>query len=259
MKKKTIFIFNCIFLIQTIIMYSQNKYLAGLFIFMDIIVNYGVYLMTTLSRTSNDEVYTQTEIDLVKVAKNEKLVITDRTPLIVKNLVKFMGDLNKSLIISSCQVIKVMKSLVKISFSLKENSGEITQSITDVANDMGAQQEQVVEISDLLDNIVACIDGQSEKVEQAYQVSENASLQVKNCNEASYSMNNQMIEIKASVDDVVKISDELEKKSLGINKIVDLILAIADKTNLLALNAAIEAAVSFFCALYILLMLYQLQ
>lgn len=55
-------------------------------------------------------------------------------------------------------------------------------------------------------------------------------------------MNDQMLEIKTSVDNVVEISDGLEKRSSGINNIVNSILQIADQTNLLALNAAIEAA-----------------
>lgn len=107
---------------------------------------------------------------------------------------------------------------------------------------MGDQQEKVIEISNLLDKIVSSVNIQSNEVDKAYQVSQNANLQVENCNKASKSMNNQMLQIKTSVDNVVEISDGLEKKSSGINNIVDSILEIADQTNLLALNAAIEAA-----------------
>jgi hypothetical protein len=153
-----------------------------------------------------------------------------------------MANLNRSLLVSSCKGIRVMKRLVTISSELKESSGEITQAISDVADDMGEQQGKIIEISNLLEKIVSYVNVQSDKVDNAFKVSQNANLQVENCNKASKSMNNQMFEIKTSVDNVVEISNGLEKKSSGINNIVDSILEIADQTNLLALNAAIEAA-----------------
>ncbi|WP_280526767.1 methyl-accepting chemotaxis protein [Clostridium bowmanii] len=97
-------------------------------------------------------------------------------------------------------------------------------------------------IANLLDKIVSSVNVQSDEVDKALQVSQKANLQVENCNKASKSINNQTLQIKTSVDNVVKISDGLGKKSDGINNIVDAILEIADQTNLLALNASIEAA-----------------
>lgn len=241
MIKKIVFILNCIILIETISMFFLNTLLAGIFLVLGVIANFTIYKILGSSGSSK-EYNTKTEIDLVKAAKNHPLVLTEKTPSIIKNLVEFMANLNKSLLISSCQGIRVMKRLVTISSELKESSGEITQAITDVANDMGDQQAKVSEISDLLEKIVSYVEGQSDKVEKAYQVSQKANLQVESSNESSKSMNNQMFEIKSSVDNVVVISDELEKKSSGINIIVDSILQIASQTNLLALNAAIEAA-----------------
>ncbi|MGH4117474.1 methyl-accepting chemotaxis protein [Clostridium sp.] len=235
MAKKTTIILNCIIVFETISMFFLNTLLASLFLFIGIIVNFLIYS----SSKQND---TKTEIDLVKAAKNDSLILTEKTPSIVKNLVEFMANLNRALLVSSCQGIKVMKRLVTISSELKEASGEITQAISDVADDMGEQQGKVIEISNLLEKIASYVNIQSDKVDNAFKVSQNANVQVENCNEASKSMNNQMFEIKTSVDNVVEISDGLEKKSSGINNIVDSILEIADQTNLLALNAAIEAA-----------------
>lgn len=244
MTRKIVFILNCIIAIQAISIFFLNTLLASLFLLLGVIANFIVYKMVGAHGFSGNskEYNTKTELDLVKVAQNDHLILTEKTPAIVKNLAEFMANLNKFLLVSSCQVIKVMKRLVTISSHLKESSGEITQAITDIAIDMGNQQEKVIEISGLLIKIVSHVNSQSDNVEKAYEVSKRASLQVENCNEASKSMNNQMFEIKASVDNVVKISDELEKKSLGINNIVDSIVEIADQTNLLALNAAIEAA-----------------
>lgn len=244
MTKKVIFILNCIIAVETVSMFFLNTLLAGLFLFIVVIANLIIYkIVVSQGSFGNSKEYnTRTEIDLVKAAKNDSLILTEKTPDIVKNLVKYMAELNRSLLVSSCQGIRSMKRLVTISSELKQASGEITQSISDVANDMGDQQSKVIEISDLLEKIVSYVNVQSDKVDNAFQVSQKANLQVESCNQASKSMNNQMLEIKTSVDNVVKISDGLEKKSSGINNIVDSILEIADQTNLLALNAAIEAA-----------------
>lgn len=235
MAKKTMIILNCIIVLETVSMFFLNTLLASLFLFIGIIVNFIIY-------SNSKQYHTKTEIDLVKAAKNDSLILTEKTPSIVKTLVEFMANLNRSLLVSSCKGISVMKRLVTISSELKEASVDITQAISDVANDMGNQQGKVIEISNLLKKIVSSVNVQSDKVDNAFKVSQNANLQVENCNKASKSMSNQMFEIKTSVDNVVEISNGLEKKSSGINNIVDSILEIADQTNLLALNAAIEAA-----------------
>ncbi|MBU3145301.1 methyl-accepting chemotaxis protein [Clostridium sp. CF012] len=241
MTKKIVLILNCIIVIETITIFFLNTLLASLFLFLGVIANFIIYQIIGSSGSSK-EYNTKTEIDLVKAAKSDSLTLTEKTPSIVKKLVEFMANLNRSLLVSSCQVIRVMKSLVTISSQLKEASVEISGAISDVASDMGNQKAKVMEISNLLEKIVSNVNGQSDKVDKAYQVSQKANLQVESCNQASKSMNNQMLEIKTAVDNVVKISDGLEKKSSGIDNIVDSILEIADQTNLLALNAAIEAA-----------------
>lgn len=53
---------------------------------------------------------------------------------------------------------------------------------------------------------------------------------------------NQMGDIASSTQGVASVVNELSRKSLEINQIVELINGVAEQTNLLALNAAIEAA-----------------
>jgi hypothetical protein len=85
MAKKTMIILNCIIVVETVSMFFLNTLLASLFLFIGIIGNFIIY--------SNSKQYnTKTEIDLVKAAKNDSLILTEKNTIYSKNFSGVYGE-----------------------------------------------------------------------------------------------------------------------------------------------------------------------
>ncbi|RYD03814.1 hypothetical protein N752_17145 [Desulforamulus aquiferis] len=72
--------------------------------------------------------------------------------------------------------------------------------------------------------------------------SDSAAIQAQKGDSEIAKITGQMLDIANSTQGVAGVINELSRKSLEINQIVELINGVAEQTNLLALNAAIEAA-----------------
>ena len=133
--------------------------------------------------------------------------------------------------------------------SLNENSGQsataanqIAQTITEFAtealnqqNAIGAANEAVLNMRELLNVIADNSDGVANASNNALKTAETGAITVGNAVES-------MEALRASVQESAQIIKLLGEHSSKIGNIVETISGIAEQTNLLALNAAIEAS-----------------
>ena len=133
-------------------------------------------------------------------------------------------------------------NIALVAEELCSSSQTIAMAIDEVAKGAGAQAEDLVEITSILQEFSM---GLEEIVERVRNVNGNTN----NIKNMAYSSNKDMNKVVESVESVNKVFLELTDKTqhvgenIGkINEITSLINAISEQTNLLALNAAIEAA-----------------
>jgi len=119
--------------------------------------------------------------------------------------------------------------------SLNSSSRDLSVSLEDFTEDVDSTLDQVNRISASTEEVSA----NSEEVASMAEETKNI---VVEGNKAIKMVVEQMTNIKMTVQESVEVIGNLDKKSLQIGEIVQLITAISEQTNLLALNAAIEAA-----------------
>lgn len=134
------------------------------------------------------------------------------------------------------------ENLSSISEEIANVSQNITEAITDVAEGTSNQSEDIIHITDILNEFS---DKLSKMVKEIHIVDSNS-------REIGFMANNSSSEMNILNESVVNVSNSFKEfsgkiMSLGkdvdeINEITELINSVAEQTNLLALNAAIEAA-----------------
>lgn len=129
---------------------------------------------------------------------------------------------------------------------LSDNSANsanlITSSIDQLSQSATAMEDNVQNINIQMTEIGNCVNDIYENVEHLYSSSENI---LQTNNESKISMNVVMENSKKSVESVNDIATQIKQTNdsiTEIDKAVELILTIAEQTDLLSLNATIEAA-----------------
>ncbi|WP_027339613.1 methyl-accepting chemotaxis protein [Halonatronum saccharophilum] len=119
--------------------------------------------------------------------------------------------------------------------SLNDSSTTLTKSLTEFTGDVDSTLDKVNRISASTQEVSASSEHVTVMAEETKNI-------VTQGNKAIDLVMKQMEQIKSTVENSVDVIGNLDKKSLRIGEIVQLITAISEQTNLLALNAAIEAA-----------------
>jgi len=132
--------------------------------------------------------------------------------------------------------------LAIVSSELSGSSESVSFAINDVAKGAGSQSEDLICISELLDNFGDDIEGMVEELKNVDEKS-------REINSMATESNQNIQKLNESVNLIGESFIEFNGKVAGfgnsinqVNEITNLINAIATQTNLLALNAAIEAA-----------------
>ena len=157
------------------------------------------------------------------------------------------GDFAEDSLLGS--VARMQKSLKSMVQSIQESSVQLTRSSEELNQQMANISEASQQSSESSQSTTVAIQQLSSSIEEiAHNVNQTATN-----SEASHSLSsNAESSVLASAQSINEISTEiissskdvesLQKRSVEIGNIVNVIREIADQTNLLALNAAIEAA-----------------
>ncbi|QGH33718.1 HAMP domain-containing protein [Gracilibacillus salitolerans] len=119
---------------------------------------------------------------------------------------------------------------------------QIANTIQEVSDGSEKQLKNVDQSNQNVAQISEDIGSISTRITRATDSSSQASIQSEQGMDTVKRVIEQMAIINRNTEDTGQVIEGLNKHSLEINKIVDMITDIAEQTNLLALNAAIEAA-----------------
>ena len=133
------------------------------------------------------------------------------------------------------QVVGVTNEVAGATTQIAANAEEMSAS----ADEQDAQAQRV---AGDLKHVIDVMDRVAHQSDEARGEAENTRDVARQGDEAVAGIVNQMQSIRTTVNESVRLVDQLGQRGKEIGQIVDTINDIADQTNLLALNAAIEAA-----------------
>ncbi|OOM78291.1 methyl-accepting chemotaxis protein [Clostridium sp. BL-8] len=160
----------------------------------------------------------------------------------MKSMQESLGTMIKKIKENSSNINVKSENLAAISEEIASVSQNVAQAITEVAKGTSNQSQDLINITDILDEFSKNL---SEMVREIQVVDSNS----REISLMANGSSSEMQGLNASVENISNLFKEFYNKiiALGkdineINEITSLINSIAEQTNLLALNAAIEAA-----------------
>lgn len=150
-------------------------------------------------------------------------------------LFKSMKQMNQNL-------FRVISSILSSSAQLSNTVEQTSSTSMQAKASLKEQHLNIETVSSAMHEMTMTIE---EVANNAKDSSEQTQLAALKSTEANNDINQALIateELKASLTEANEIIKQVEKKSLGINSVLEVIQGITEQTNLLALNAAIEAA-----------------
>ncbi|KYG34840.1 methyl-accepting chemotaxis protein [Alkalihalobacillus trypoxylicola] len=140
------------------------------------------------------------------------------------------------------RVNKQGDSLEQSSVQLNEGSVQITDTLNQLLAVSQEQTSTTVDISQSTTNFNDQIKTIDESGQTIRESSEGIIQLTTNGNEKMKQSIDKVTHIHDTIEEATESINQLAKKSIEINQMVDVIRGVADQTNLLALNASIEAA-----------------
>ncbi len=133
--------------------------------------------------------------------------------------------------------------------SLKETSTQLVQTANTTQRDMqsghqalGQQLQEIEQIATAINQMTATSQSVAQHAVEAAHATTDANKQIHTGKQTMAEAQHAVGRMDQQTKSAVEVIQELDNKSQDINRVVDVITAVAEQTNLLALNAAIEAA-----------------
>ena len=158
------------------------------------------------------------------------------------NMVSRLRELMRQVNSTSEQVTASSEELTASAEESKKASGEIAQTIQDVAFGAERQLESTKESKEIVGEMVTSIELIASNTQEISTNAIETSEKAVEGNEAIQSTIDQMNSINTTVSQLSQVVEGLGTRSRDIGEIIEEITNIATQTNLLALNAAIESA-----------------
>ncbi|HWV14074.1 MAG TPA: methyl-accepting chemotaxis protein, partial [Cellvibrio sp.] len=140
------------------------------------------------------------------------------------------------------QLNSVIGEVSNVSTQLHQTSAELTQNSKKTTLELQGQHQQTEQAATAMHEMTATIAEVARNAQNAAQASHAADNEVADGNKLVDVALRSILGLTNEVEATAKVITQLSSDSAEIGKILEVIRAIAEQTNLLALNAAIEAA-----------------
>ena len=141
-----------------------------------------------------------------------------------------------------CEADHIANAINTMAMNREEAEKSLTQNIAKIQHNTAIQKNEIDSVSTAMHQMTVTT---GEVTRLILESSDNANAVSDSVNGCKQSLQKVVSEVQMMSDDISEASEAMNKvsgSSDDINKILDVITAIAEQTNLLALNAAIEAA-----------------
>lgn len=136
----------------------------------------------------------------------------------------------------------IVQSINSSAEQLDASSTQMFQSSGEVNNSSSDQMVRIESTATAMNEMTITVDEVARNAVQASDAADKTSFDAEKGTDIVDSMTESLNLLLNSIDEVVTVSNNLEKETDGIGSILNVIDSISEQTNLLALNAAIEAA-----------------
>ena len=123
-----------------------------------------------------------------------------------------------------------------------ESTDEISVAMKEIEQGIMQQAKDAEECLHQMDNLSQKIELVSDNTKEIGRIAESTKQNIQQGSETTEELNTQTNATMTITTDIINEIQNLEKKSVSINQIINVINEIANQTNLLSLNASIEAA-----------------
>ncbi|KAB2336833.1 methyl-accepting chemotaxis protein [Cytobacillus depressus] len=218
-------------------------WIVGLFILVGVILTYFVIQSITKPL---DELVTATEKvsegDLTQTFKWKNNDEISRLGMSFNQMVASLHELIQSVEEKAELLAASSEQLMASAEQNNMATEQIVEAIQEVASGTEKQSSMVEESNGIVKNMAKEMEVMIGHSQTVRHTSLEAAASISNGNDAIQLTTQQMSSIHQTIAKLGTVVEDLRKRSIDINQIIDVISGIADQTNLLALNAAIEAA-----------------
>ncbi|MCX7781917.1 MAG: methyl-accepting chemotaxis protein, partial [Negativicutes bacterium] len=170
--------------------------------------------------------------------RDEVAVLSRMTNLMADNLKTLVQKIQAT----TQEVVGAADKMQTASAEAGHVSDQVASTINELARGASEQSEEIQKISDLLSGIVQAVNNVNLSMDNSVRLVDEVQKAISqgfNAVNEHREISDQSLTVTKEVGQMVRVLDD---KSQEIGKIIEVIGAIANQTNLLALNAAIEAA-----------------